>query len=210
VEVCPSEARQLVGRSMSVSDVLERVQKDVVFFDESGGGITISGGEPLMQAAFVEAVLEGCRDRKIRTVLDTCGYAASAAIWRIRKNVDIFLYDLKVMDDEKHRQFTGVGNNLILHNLEILAGCGSNVIVRLPVIPGVNDDAQNIDALVEFLTPLRIREVELLPYHRTGRDKYDRLHMRYQMQDVTPPTATQMQAIAERLNASGLSARIGG
>ena len=209
-DACASDARQLAGRWMSVSEVLDTVQKDVVFFDQSGGGITISGGEPLMQTAFVEALLESCRSKRIPTVLDTCGYADSAVLRRICGNVDLFLYDLKVMDNQKHQRFTGVGNDLILQNLRILAECGSNVIVRVPVIPGVNDDEENINALAGFLMPLDFRDVELLPYHRTGSDKYHRLRLRYGMENVSPPTPHQMETIAARLNRYGLTARIGG
>jgi pyruvate formate lyase activating enzyme len=195
---------------MTVPDVLAEVLKDQVFFDESAGGITVSGGEPLMQAAFVEALLAACRTRRIRTVLDTCGFADSNVIRRVSESVDLFLYDLKLMDCERHRHFTGVKNDLILRNLKILAERGSAVIVRIPVIPGVNDDRDNIDALSEFLSPLGLRKIDLLPYHRIGSDKYQRLHLSYGMEGVDPPTAEQMETIAARLKRTGFSVRIGG
>ena len=191
-------------------EVLEEVLRDEVFFDESGGGITVSGGEPLMQAAFVEALLAACRTRRIRTVLDTCGFADSDVIRRISEKVDLFLYDLKVMHPERHRHFTGVKNDLVLRNLKILAERGSAVIVRVPIIPGVNDDSDNLDALSEFLSPLGLRAIDLLPYHRIGSDKYHRLHLSYGMEGVNPPTAEQMETIAARLKRDGFSVRIGG
>jgi len=209
-DVCSSNARQLAGRWMSVSEVLDKVQKDQIFFDESGGGITLSGGEPLMQASFAEELLAACRSRRIRTVVDTCGYADTRVVRRVAGNVDLFLYDLKVMDNEKHRRFTGVGNQLILENLRVLAECRSNVLVRIPVIPGVNDDAQNLEALAEFLLPLQFRDVELLPYHRIGKHKYDRLQMRREMLDVNPPDAADMESIAAHLSHIGLNVRMGG
>ena len=195
---------------MSVPDVLAEVLKDEVFFDESGGGITVSGGEPLMQVSFVEALLAACHIRRLRTALDTCGYAPSGVIRRVCENVDLFLYDLKLMDSERHRQFTGVGNELILQNLKTIAKHGSAVIVRFPVIPGVNDGADNIDALSAFLLSLGLTRIDLLPYHRIASDKYQRLHLPYRMERVDPPTAEHMQAIAARLGRDGFNVRIGG
>ena len=195
---------------MSVHDTLVEILKDEVFFDESGGGVTVSGGEPLMQPEFVEALLRECKARRIRTALDTCGYAATGILQRVSENVDLFLYDLKVMDPEKHRQFTGVGNELILNNLKMLVERGSAVTVRVPIIPGVNADAANFSALVEFLAPLGLREIDLLPYHRIGSAKYSRLHLSYQMEGMEPPMPAQMDAVAARLTHDGFSVRIGG
>jgi len=209
-DVCPVSAQQLAGRWMSVHDTLVEILKDEVFFDESGGGVTVSGGEPLMQPEFVEALLRECKARRIRTALDTCGYAATGILQRVSENVDLFLYDLKVMDPEKHRQFTGVGNELILNNLKMLVERGSAVTVRVPIIPGVNADAANFSALVEFLAPLGLREIDLLPYHRIGSAKYSRLHLSYQMEGMEPPMPAQMDAVAARLTHDGFSVRIGG
>jgi pyruvate formate lyase activating enzyme len=209
-DACLSDARQLVGRWMSVSEVLGSVLKDSVFFDESGGGLTISGGEPLAQPGFVNALLEACHERRIHTVLDTCGYAQASTFDKISDKIDLFLYDLKLMDDQKHRRFTGVGNELILRNLKSLTCKHNDVMVRIPVIPGVNDDTQNLDAVCDFLIPLRFRKVELLPYHRIGHSKYDRLHKRYGMENVEPPTTEQMLRIAARLRQSGLDVKVGG
>jgi pyruvate formate lyase activating enzyme len=195
---------------MSVPEVLAEVLKDQIFFDQSGGGITVSGGEPLMQPAFLEALLAACKARRIRTVLDTCGLADSTVISKVSKYVDLFLYDLKLMDCERHRHFTGVKNDLILRNLRLLAEQGSVVIVRVPVIPGVNDDTSNIDALCDFLCPLNLRKIDLLPYHRIGSDKYRRLHLHNQMEGVTAPNAEQMEMLAARLKRAGFSVRIGG
>lgn len=209
VSACSASARQLAGRWMTVSDVVAEVSKDQVFFDESGGGITVSGGEPLMQAAFVESLLAACRARRIRTVLDTCGWADPNALLRVSENVDLFFYDLKLMDSERHRHFTGVKNDVILRNLEMLAERGSAVVVRVPVIPGVNDDNDNMEDLSEFLIRLGLREIDLLPYHRFGSDKYRRLHLPYRMEGVAPPTDRQMEALAAGLRRDGFTVRIG-
>ena len=207
---CSAGARQLAGRWMTVPEVLAAVVKDQIFFDESGGGITISGGEPLTQPAFVEALLQACRTRRIRTVLDTCGFGDSAVIRRLSEYVDLFLYDLKLMDGEKHRHYTGVKNDVILRNLKILADEGCPVIVRVPIIPGVNDDIDNTDALSRFLSSLQLRRIDLLPYHRIGSGKYQRLHLRNWMEGIQPPAPDKMKTLAARLRRDGFCVRIGG
>jgi pyruvate formate lyase activating enzyme len=207
---CSVTARQLAGRWMTVPEILAVVLKDQIFFDESGGGITISGGEPLTQPGFVEALLQACRARRIRSALDTCGFADSAVIRRVSKYVDLFLYDLKIMDCEKHRNYTGVKNDLILRNLKILADQGSRVIVRVPIIPGINDDIDNTDALSRFLSSLQLREIHLLPYHRIGNAKYQRLHLCNLMDGIEPPTPEKMETLAALLRREGFCVRIGG
>jgi pyruvate formate lyase activating enzyme len=210
VDACSGGARELAGRWMSVPDVVAEVAKDEVFYEESGGGVTISGGEPLMQAAFVEPLLAACRARRIHTVLDTCGFADPDVVRRVSEWVDLFLYDLKLMDGEKHRRFTGVKNDRIVENLRTLAEIGSQVIVRIPIIPGVNDEDTDIAAMSAFLTRVGLRRIDLLPYHRIGSDKYDRLHRRYELNDIAPPTAEHMAIIAARLSQDGFSVHVGG
>lgn len=210
VDACAIGARQMAGRWMSVPDVLAEVLKDQAFYDESKGGITVSGGEPLMQAPFLEALLAACRARRIGTVLDTCGFAETGEIRRISQFTDLFLYDLKLMDPEKHRRFTGVRNDLILQNLKMLAEGGSAVIVRVPIIPGVNDDRDNIEAISSFLSHLEFRRIDLLPYQKIGTAKYHRLQLSYRMEGVVPPTVEHMETIASRLREDGFRVRIGG
>jgi pyruvate formate lyase activating enzyme len=210
VTACPSGARELAGRRMTVPEVLAEISKDQVFFEESGGGVTVSGGEPLMQAAFVEPLLAALHARGVRTVLDTCGVADPSLVLRVSENVDLFYYDLKLMDDEKHRHFTGMGNSVVLQNLKLLAERKKAVVVRVPVIPGVNDDRANMDEVVGFLRPLGLREVDLLPYHRFGSEKYHRLHLPYEMEGVVPPSDTEMEALAQRLRRDGFTVRVGG
>ncbi len=210
VKACPAGARQLAGRRMSVAEVMGELLKDQVFFDQSGGGVTISGGEPLLQAEFVEELLAGCRARRLRTALDTCGLAHPSVLERIRPQVDLFLYDLKLMDGEAHRRYPGANNDLILRNLALLAEAGSEVIVRMPVIPRVNDGEDNLDRLAGFMTAHGLRDIDLLPYHRIASDKYRRLHLPWRMDGVEPPTPEQVELLAARLRGAGLRVRIGG
>ncbi|MGD2103932.1 MAG: glycyl-radical enzyme activating protein [Anaerolineae bacterium] len=206
VEVCYAEARQIVGRSMTVTEVVDEIGRDVPFFDESGGGVTFSGGEPLSQPAFLRELLETCHERNLHTALDTCGYAAWDVLDHVREHVDLFLYDLKVMDDARHRQATGASNRPILKNLQRLARHGHRIILRVPVVPGINDDAENLRALGTFSSGLPSLEcVELLSYHRIGLDKYRRLGKAFPTPEGELPTDEHVRDIAERVRASGVT-----
>lgn len=210
VRVCAAEARRMAGRWVSVDDLLAELARDQIFFDESGGGVTLSGGEPLMQAAFAERLLAALHERRIHTVLDTSGFANPKLLRRISPNVDLFHYDLKMMDSAKHEYYTGVKNEPILSNLKLLAEIGSAVIVRMPMIPGINDGEQDIGAASAFLKELGLKNVDLLPYHRIGGDKYGRLHLKYRLPDLAPPSAEHMESIAARLRREGFTVRVGG
>ena len=210
VNTCSADAHEVIGHWMSLSDVMSEVLKDQIIFDESGGGVTLSGGEPLLQADFAGALLARCHEQRIHTTLDTCGYAGPRVITRICRHVDLFLFDLKIMDPAKHLKFTGVRNDRILASLRLLSQSKSTVIVRIPVIPGVNDDEDNLAALTAFLSPLKLRDIELLPYHRIASGKYLRLGIEYRMDDVMPPSSEHMERIAKRLRQDGLHVQIGG
>jgi pyruvate formate lyase activating enzyme len=209
-EACYAEAREMAGRSMSVAKVMAEVGRDVVFYDESGGGVTFSGGEPLLQADFLLALLQACRVQGFHTALDTCGYAPWETLDRVREYIGLFLYDVKLMDEARHRRCTGVSNAPILENLRRLAGHGQRIVLRLPLIPGVNDDAGNVRATGALAAELRIPEVDVLPYHQAGVDKYGRLEMDYTLPDTRPPDAEQMEKVAATLREFGLVVKIGG
>jgi pyruvate formate lyase activating enzyme len=201
----------MVGRGITVKDLVKEIEKDSLFFDESGGGVTFSGGEPLSQPAFLAEALEACRERDIHTVVDTCGFAPRQALERIAPLTDLFLFDLKMMDPGLHKSYTGVPNDLILSNLEWLAGQGFSLIVRVPVIPGINDTAENMEAMGKFLSELSRRpEVDLLPYHSSAREKYRRFGMNYRLNDLSAPSRERMKIIAAYLARFGLTASIGG
>ena len=210
-DACYAEGRQLIGRSYSLAEVLDSVERDRVFFDQSGGGLTLTGGEPLMQLPFARLLLQAARRRGVHTVVETCGFASWTAIQSILESVDLFLYDLKLMDDGRHRQYTGVSNRRILDNLGRLVAHGKQVIARIPVIPGVNDDAENLAAAGSFLAGLGgIQRVDLLPYHSIAETKYQNLGKEYLLKGLKSPGAQHMQAMQEQLRAYGLEVTIGG
>jgi pyruvate formate lyase activating enzyme len=196
---------------MTVEEVVNEVDKDAVFFDESGGGVSFSGGEPLLQHEFLLALLKVCKQRGLHTVVDTTGFTASTIIERIIPFVDLFLYDLKTLDDRKHLEYTGVSNRLILENLQVLVRWHKDIIIRIPVIPGVNDAAGEIKQIGSFVAELGgIREIQLLPFHQTGIDKYRRLGAEYQMAQIVPPTSEKMIEIASQLSDHVSFVSIGG
>jgi pyruvate formate lyase activating enzyme len=209
-EICRTEARQLAGRRMGISEVMAEIERDVVFFDESGGGVTFSGGEPLAQPQFLGALLSACRERGIHTTLETCGFAQRAVLLRLSEQVDLILYDLKIVDPAKHEMFTGAPSTPILRNLEALAEAGRPVTVRIPIIPGINDGEAEVSAFRDFLAPLGIRRIDLLPYHRTGAEKYRRLGLPYMLPDVPSPSSDRMWQVAVSLEAAGFEVKIGG
>lgn len=211
VELCYSGARELVGKEMTVAQVLLEIERDRVFFDQSGGGASFSGGEPLLQHEFLLLVLEECRRKGIHTVVDTAGFVSPTILERVSRLVDLFLYDVKTLDDAKHRDYTGVSNRIILENLGCLSRWGKNVIVRVPVIPGVNDDLDEIRKLGLFIASLgNVHEIQVLPYHRTGVEKYQRLGNDYQMPQTVPPSGEKIETVANELRQHVASVCIGG
>jgi pyruvate formate lyase activating enzyme len=211
VEVCCSQARQLAGREMAVGDVLAEVERDRVFYEESGGGMTASGGEPLWQPEFLIALLRSCQERDIHTALDTCGYAPWQVLDRVSPYVDLFLYDLKAVDEARHRRLTGVSNDPIVRNLRALSEHGHAIVLRLPVIPGFNDDGDGLRQMAGLAASLpHLRGIALLPYHTTAANKYERLGRPYPLADVRPPSAERLAEIAAVFHHYDLSVTIGG
>ena len=210
-EACPTEARSFIGREISVEELMIEVGKDKIFYAESGGGITFSGGEPLMQPEFLLAGLKSCRDQCFHTVVDTSGTASWPVLEEVAAFADLLLYDLKHMDNTTHQEYVGTSNARILENLALLAESGQDVWVRLPLIPGVNDDEQNINATAVFLASLKTQyPLHLLPYHKVGSDKYRRMGKPYPMTGLEPPSREQTAIIAEHMRSYGLEVRIGG
>jgi pyruvate formate lyase activating enzyme len=210
-ETCPAEARELLGRTMTVGDVMVEVEKDSVFYEESGGGVTFSGGEPFLQNRFLRSLLRSAKDRGFHTAVDTSGFTSPATLEAVAQLTDLFLFDMKTMDDAVHRATTGVSGALVQGNLRRLASWGKKVVVRLPVIPGVNDDDRNIEATGRFVASLgNVVALQLLPFHTTGADKYARLGMPYAMHEVSAPSHDQMMRIAESMSRYHHAVTIGG
>ena len=200
VQLCYAEAREIVGKEMSVEEVMKEIERDAVFFDESGGGVSFSGGEPFLQHEFLLQLLKISKGRGFRTVVDTTGFTSANILEESLPFVDLFLYDVKTLDEQKHKDYTGVSNQQILGNLQLLLHRRKDVIVRIPIIPGVNDSPQEIQQIGSFVGSLGgIREVQLLPYHQTGIEKYRRLGLEYTMNETTPPTEKQLNEIADEL-----------
>lgn len=211
VDACPVGAREIIGRKLTAGDVLAGIERDIIFYDESGGGVTFSGGEPLMQPGFLKELLRGCKDREIHTALDTSCYAQWEVFEAVNEYVDLYLCDLKHMDAGVHERFTGVSNALILQNLKNLARLAKNIIIRIPVIPGVNDDHINMEETGRFVSLLKVvKQVDILPYHREGRDKLKRLNRDNSSPDITPPGAGNISAIAAEYENLGFTVKTGG
>jgi len=173
VPVCSHDARSIVGSMWSAEDLVDELAKDTVFYEQSGGGITCSGGEPLQQARFCAEVLRRCRQMSIHTAVDTCGYADASSLEHVAEHTDLFLYDLKLMDDRRHRQATGVSNHVVLRNLQRLNRWGCSVWIRVPLAPGINDDDGNLLTLAGFIRGLTcVEALQLLPYHAGGETKW--------------------------------------
>jgi pyruvate formate lyase activating enzyme len=206
-----SETREVIGREVSVDEVLREIEKDGIFYDESDGGVTFSGGEPLMQIDFLEALLKECRSREIHTAVDTCGYTPFENLERILPYTCLFLYDLKLMDPEQHRKYTGKENGVILDNLHRLLEKSSEVLVRMAIVPGITDTEENLMAMADFLRSCRrIPPVELLPFNRIAPDKYKRLNREFRPGSIQPPSPKRMREIASWLRKRGLTVHIGG
>ena len=210
VTYCIPEARQIVGKEYTVDEVVREVVKDKVFYDESGGGVTVSGGEPLVQIDFVEELMKKLKDEGIRTAVDTCGAVSFDILERAAKYADLFLYDLKLMDDDKHQKFIGVSNKNIIENLVKLAKIHDNINLRLPIIEGVNADVSHIEKILELIEGLNIKKVNLLPYHDIAKHKYKKLDRTYEEEKMSVPSEEKMNSFKDMFAKRGYEVKIGG
>ena len=202
---------EIVGRRWTVAALMAQIEKDRIFYDESCGGATFSGGEPLAQPEFLAALLDACHRREIHTAVDTSGYAPETIIKSVLARADLVLYDLKLMDEARHRQVTGVGNRRILDNLKTLALLGPPVIVRIPLVPGINDDPDNLNRTAAFVRDLKtVRQVDLLPYHPIADGKYRRLNLENKMADYRSLAREGCDAFCDLFAKSGLKVTVGG
>lgn len=210
VEACPGGARQMAGREMTVREVLAEVLADRIFYEDSGGGVTFSGGEPLAQPRFLRALLTAAREHGLHTAVDTSGFGCTDELLAVAALTDLFLFDLKLLDDARHREFTGVSNRPILANLAALDAVHRNLWLRVPLVPGINDDAANLTAVARLAATLRsARQISVLPYHRTAATKFRRLGRDFVLEAIVPPSPGAVAAAAEILRTAGLPVHTG-
>jgi pyruvate formate lyase activating enzyme len=200
-----------IGCTMTVEELIAEILKDRVFYDQSGGGVTVSGGEPLMQVEFLNALLDQCHCLGIHTAVDTSGYAEWEAFEQIYDLVDLFLYDIKIMDENDHKKYAGVSNQRILSNLARLTERGDKVIVRIPMVPDITDTRDNLEAIAAFLSDLpNIDRLSLLPYNKLGEDKMERFEMGHPRRRWQTMPTEQVRQAGRMLESHGYKISIGG
>lgn len=202
---------KIVGKDVSVSEVMETVKQDMPYYRRSGGGLTLSGGELLCQSEFAYALLRTAKESAINTAVETTGFAKWETIEKLLPFIDTVLMDIKHINSEKHKEFTTKPNELILENAKKIAENAKKLIIRVPVIPTFNDTEAEIGEIAKFASSLKgVNEINLLPYHSFGRDKYEGLGRKYMMGDLPSPTDQQMQKLKTVAESYGLKCKIGG
>ena len=208
VEICSTE---IIGSSYSVDELMEEISKDILFYEESGGGVTLSGGEPLLQYEFANEVLQQCKNQEIHTCVDTTGNISSSKLSNIAEVTDLFLFDLKHIDNEQHIKYTGVSNKLIINNLKMLDDIGNDLWIRFPLIPGVNDDESDLLRMMDLLSKLNHNyPITLLPYHKIGSHKYNRFGLEYSMKNIDEPKEENINRIKQLFTEAGFLISVGG
>lgn len=202
--------KKTVGRDVTVGEILPEILSDIPYYRRSGGGLTLSGGEVLAQADFARDLLRAAREYGLHTAIETAASLPYSEMEKLLPHLDLVLMDVKHMDPVKHKEYTGVDNTLILENAKTLSESGVDLIIRTPVIPGVNDSDGDIRAISRFAASLGAREYHLLPYHRLGSDKYDGLGRRYSMSEILPPSRERMEHLLSVAEESGIKCQIGG
>jgi glycyl-radical enzyme activating protein len=206
-EVCCAGALEMVGRDVSAADVMKDVVKDKPFYETSGGGMTLSGGEPMIQATFAKELLQAAKAQGIHTCLDTCGQAPFSVYEAVLPMVDLFLYDIKDMDSARHEEYTGVGNELILENLQKLDSAGARIAIRCPVVPGLNDRDDHFQAVGKLVRGLsNVESINVMAYHPYGDSKNQRLGKEVSVDRKEPADAGDVEAWIKTLSdASGVA-----
>ncbi len=204
---------EIAGNIYSVKDILRIIETERPFMEESGGGVTFSGGEPMMQPEFLAEALKACRNNGIHTAVDTSGYTTEKNLRSVIPDTNLFLFDIKHLDDSKHIEFTGISNKDIIQNYKLILNSGREVMVRVPVIPSFNDDNDHFERLAMFIketqTPA-LKKINLLPFHKTGSSKYRSLNLPFLLQNIETPTSERMQEIQEIFMNTGIKVKIGG
>jgi len=211
-DVCPTKAIEMSGRLYDVSELLEIIEKERIHIDQSNGGVTFSGGEPLMHPEFLLEMLKACGEHNIHRTVDSCGFADTDTLLEVAKRTELFLFDLKVMDAAKHKKWTGVSNKLILENLKILAETGANINIRVPLIKNVNADKTSLQEMAKFVSELPGKKpvVNILPYHSIAANKYNKLGSEYEEFNMAEPTEKEQNRALQIFETFGIEAEIGG
>ncbi len=201
-----------IGEDVTVGQVMEEIKKDNAYYMRSGGGVTLSGGEVLFQPEFAESLLRVCKLYGYHTAIESTGYAEYSVIEKILPHLDLYLLDIKHMNSQKHKQFTGRENEMILSNAKRIAKEGKELVIRVPVIPGFNDTKEEIREIAKFASSLEnVKQLHLLPYHRLGQDKYEGLFREYSLKEIVPIEEQKMKELLEvAAEQSGLKCQIGG
>ncbi|MBR6774006.1 MAG: glycyl-radical enzyme activating protein [Clostridia bacterium] len=203
--------KKTVGYDVTVSEIMPELLADENYYRRSGGGITLSGGEFLAQHEFARDLLIACKENGLHTAVESTANAPYEKIQEVLPYIDLFLMDIKHMDSQKHARFTGVGNDIILQNAKRIANSGTELIIRTPVVPGVNDTAQEIREIAKFAASLPgVEQLHLLPYHRLGQDKYSGLNREYSLSGIEPPEKEKMEYLLSVAEESGIKCQIGG
>jgi len=209
IEVCAPGALKFYGKEMSVEEVYQEVIRDMLFYQNSGGGVTAGGGEPLSQADFVAELFKQCQDTGIHTCLDTCGYAPSGAWKKVMPYTDLVFFDVKLMDQSIHKKVIGKSNHTIFSGLKLATEAGVPVIIRIPIIPGINDSEENITEIARYVAGIdSLREVNLLPYHRFGESKYAMLDRQYNLSELKPPEHSNLEELVRIIKSFNLDCEI--
>ena len=211
-EVCPTKATEMSGEEMSVEHIMKLIKKETLLMDQSEGGVTFSGGEPLMHHEFLLKLLKECGKEGIHRCVDTTGFAKTDVLLEVARNAEYFLYDLKMMDSVKHKEYTGVANEGILKNLKALAATGAEINIRIPLIKGVNDDEENIQQSAAFVSSLAgdKKQVNILPYHNIAAKKYEKLGQVYDPEIMAEPDEEKQQYVVDVFKSHGLKVVVGG
>ena len=206
-----SAREEKIGRLISVAELMKEVEKDRVFYDQSDGGVTFSGGEPMAQIDFLSAALAACRDAGLSAAVDTCGYAPVEDFEKIYELVDLFLLDLKLADDNLHQKYTGVSNGLILDNLSFLSEKGNKVRLRIPMVPGITDTKENINGILAYILPMKnIRHISLLSYNKLSEDKIRRFGMMDKLGRLEVQDQEMIRETVELFENHGYIVKVGG
>lgn len=210
-DVCYPGARVIIGKKMSVDEVIAEVIKDKSFYNRSNGGVTLSGGEVLLQWGFAKEILKKCKELNINTAIETCGYCKWEYFTEVLEYVDLVLYDLKHLDSAEHKRLTGVDNQLILENATKVVKKVKEMIIRVPLIPSLNDSKDNIMMLVDFVSTLeKVKEIDLLPYHQLGVSKYNQIGQTYKLNEINPPSKEKINDIKRYIENRGFLVKVGG